>query len=503
MINSFKDFLSGKITVDRLKMVEGVYANSIYEKDNSYIFLVDFNNVKSLIILGKGKIFDKFKGELFLEGKGKICPLNHNNAKVMRGTFSFTSPKSYNNYPISVGLGDRLGIASPGHLRLTEKYDFFPVIAQQSIRELELTGRTYSDVLDSSTWAVFQEGYEDGYGFDGDHLKKDKEIQMALENGATMITLDLSDYIQNEVYDMKEDEIDKKYKEIPKDIRDNLENKYLNKEHVIDGELSIQFTERDLKKNVLIYLDGINYGIHVYNKFIVNSKDKIDYEISIDETLHTTTIQAHYFVATELVDNGVKIRSLAPRFCGEFQKGIDYIGNIEEFKKEFHMHFKISKYFRYKLSIHSGSDKFSIFPTIGEYTKGLYHLKTAGTNWLVAIEIIADKDPDLFRKIYNFAFENLDEAKRYYHVNVSKNDRISIDDMDRKDLINILEDDDIRQVLHITYGLILQNKDGEGRLIFGDKIYKCLNKYEDEYYKALYAHIGKHLELLGVENKDN
>src|SRR5699024_4302465 len=279
MINSFKDLLTKRITADELKTIEGIYSDSLYEKDNSYIFLANFNNEKSLIVLGQGKVFDKFEGEQFLEGEGKICSLNHYNAKIMRQIFPFTSPKSYNDFPISIGLGDRLGIASPGHLRLTKKYDFFPVIAQQSIRELELTGRTYSDVLDSSTWAVFQEGYENGYGFDGDHLKKDEEIQMALENGATMITLDLSDYIQNEVYNMEENEIDRKYDEITKDVRESLENKYLNKDHLIDEELSIQFTEEDLKKNVLIYLDGINYGIHVYNRFISESKCNIDYEI--------------------------------------------------------------------------------------------------------------------------------------------------------------------------------------------------------------------------------
>ena len=72
-------------------------------------------------------------------------------------------------------------MASPGHIRLIKGKNIFPVLAQQSVRELTLTNRTFDDVLASAVWAVFQEGYRDGYGADGDHLKTAGEVKGALD----------------------------------------------------------------------------------------------------------------------------------------------------------------------------------------------------------------------------------------------------------------------------------------------------------------------------------
>src|SRR5690625_169958 len=133
--------------------------------------------------------------------------------------------------------------------------------------------------------------------------------------------------------------------------------------------------------------------VHVYQTYMVTAGRDIDYEISIDETETITSPLAHFFVANELQAADVKVISLAPRFCGEFQKGIDYIGDIEQFEKELSEHALIAEHFGYKLSIHSGSDKFAVFPIIAKYTKGVLHVKTAGTNWLEAIRVIAGTNP--------------------------------------------------------------------------------------------------------------
>ena len=105
------------------------------------------------------------------------------------------SPVVHKGKKVTIGLGDRLGLASPGHIRTVTDLDVFPVLAQQSIRELNLTGRTYDDVISAAAWAVFQQGYKKGYGADGDHLKTAEEVKMALDIGMTMITLDCSDHI--------------------------------------------------------------------------------------------------------------------------------------------------------------------------------------------------------------------------------------------------------------------------------------------------------------------
>lgn len=498
----YNALLSNEITIDDLKSIAAsfnIYPDSINEKDGSLLFLVKVDNVKSLVILKQGPLLEKFEGDIILSGEGKICPLNRVNSRALRDIFPYTAPVSHRGRAITIGLGDRLGLASPGHLRLTKRYNFFPVLAQQSIRELNLTGRTYYDVLDAASWAVFQEGYRGGFGADGDHLKTDEEIKMALDCGFTMITLDCSEHIDNSVYEMSDDEIREKYLTLPKALREGMEKKYLNRIFPIGRNFDIRFNEMELMKIVLVYLDTIEYTTHVYNTFISSSNRAIDFEMSIDETLFTTSIEAHYFVASELADRGVKVDSLAPRFCGEFQKGIDYIGSSEEFEKEFNSHYLISKHFGYKLSVHSGSDKFSIFPIVGRTTKGYYHLKTAGTNWLEAVRVIAIKDPSLFREMYNFGARHLGEAKKYYHIKADFNDIISLDDMADKDLPHLMDDENARQILHITYGLILQARGEDEAYLFKDKIFTLLNTCEEEYYEALYNHIGNHLEKLDVE----
>ena len=75
------------------------------------------------------------------------------------------------------------------------------------------------------------------------------------------------------------------------------------------------------------------------------------------------------------------------------------------------MHAEIADHFGYKVSVHSGSDKFAVFGIVGKYTKGRYHVKTAGTNWLEAVRVIAEVAPDLYRKMHLFALNNLNEAK--------------------------------------------------------------------------------------------
>jgi len=372
----------------------------------------------------------------------KFFPLSVENSKVIMKLFDFTRPKSHKGYDTTIGLGDRLGLATAGHIRLIRDYDIFPVFAQQSIRELNLTGRTYEDVLASAVWAVFREGYKKGYGADGDHLKTHDEVKYALESGYTMITLDCS-------------------------------------EHIPQG------------------LDAVvKFAADIYHEHI-SSRD-VDFELSIDETQTVTTQEDHLFVAEALKKAGVEIVSLAPRFCGEFQKGIDYMGDTGQFEKELVVHADIAGNNGYKVSVHSGSDKFSVFPIIGRVTGGRYHLKTAGTNWLEAVRVIAEKEPALYREMHVYALENLSEARQYYHITCDISKIADLEKVSDENLPQYLDEDDSRQVLHITYGLILKAKNADGTSRFRDRIYQTLEKHESDYIAALEKHIGKHLTELGV-----
>ncbi len=478
----------------------GVYPDSVRKLDDTLFFIAVHNRQKCLIVYGQGNVYDKFSGTEVAIGsrKAKVCAMNNENCKVLRSVFDFTNPVSHHGHPITIGLGDRLGLASPGHIRLIRDKKVFPVLAQQSIRELNLTGRTYEDVLSAASWAVFQEGYTSGFGADGDHLKTPDEVKMALDHGFTMITLDCSEHIDNAAASLSAEEADKRYSQLPEAERKDLETKYLGKKFKVSDNLEITFGEHEFKKIVLVYAKAVRFAVEIYNNFIKGLDREVDLEMSIDETLTSTTPQAHFFVASELIDGGVKITSLAPRFCGEFQKGIDYIGDVEQFTGEFGMHAEIAEHFGYKISVHSGSDKFTVFPIIGELSGGKYHLKTAGTNWLEAVRIIADKNPSLYRRMHKFAVANLEEAKKYYHISADVAKIPDIDTLEDSQLPGLMDKDDSRQVLHITYGLLLKAKNPDGSFAFRDEIYETLNRYEAEYYEALQRHIGRHLKELSA-----
>lgn len=506
IINLSEQLLKNKVNLQELglsELKEWIYPNSIQEKEGTVLFMGKADGVKSLYVinLGHNSIINGFEGEDFLDGKGKICPLNSNNSKYLRELFPYTAPTSHKGQAVTVGLGDRLGLASPGHLHLAKEYDFFPVLAQQSIRELNLTGRSYEDVLDAASWAVFQEGYKDGFGADGDHLKTVQEVQYALDSGFTMITLDCSDHIDNGVYELGKKEINKRYLALPEEARKELEGRYLNTSFKIEDDFEISFEEDDFRKIVLIYLETINYTTYIYESLLKKLNDTVDFEMSIDETLYETSVNSHYFVASELKERGVKVRSLAPRFYGEFQKGIDYIGEISRFEESFKQHVQIADHFGYKISVHSGSDKFSVFPIVGKITKQHVHVKTAGTNWLEALRVIAEKDKSMFRELYEFGANHLKEAKKYYHIQTDVSDIISLEDIGDEEIPELLNNDEVRQILHVTYGLILQEKGEGGKSVFKDRIYSLLNVYEEDYYKGLYKHIGRHLEGLKVKKK--
>src|SRR5699024_6234715 len=152
----------------------------------------------------------------------------------------------------------------------------------------------------------------------------------------------------------------------------------------------------------------------------------------------------------------------------------------------------------YKLSIHSGSDKFAVFPIIAKYTKGVLHVKTAGTNWLEAIRVIADTNPDLYRRMHVFALENFEEALKYYHVTPDLDGINPLDSVADDKLSEYMNDDAARQLFHVTYGLILTAKDSDGKDVFRDEFFQTLDEHEDEYRAALVKHIGRHVDTLGM-----
>ena len=218
-----------------------------------------------------------------------------------------------------------------------------------------------------------------------------------------------------------------------------------------------------------------------------------DLEISIDETTAPTLPAHHLFIAAELARRGVAVNSLAPRFVGEFQKGIDYIGDTGEFERQFEVHCAIAKrYGSYKVSIHSGSDKFSVYPVIGRHTGMRLHLKTAGTSWLEAVRVIARTNPALFRRMLGAAFAGFQEATKLYHVTTDLHAIPDARDCADSELERYLDAKDSRQLLHITYGGLLNDPGIRGAF------FETLSRNEEAHYDAVQKHMEKHLRLLGL-----
>ena len=292
-----------------------VYERSVDENDGTVAALVRRDLEKLLAVAGKQA--ETFAGT---EEKGlKLCPLTNENARALMQLFPYTKPRSHKGHRFTMGFGDRLGLASPGHIRAIGDHDIYPVLAQQSIRELNLTHRTFADVISAAAFNVFQEGYRKGYGADGDHLKTKDEIKYALESGCTMVTLDCSEQIDQQAVTYPQDQIDALYAQLPADVRAHYEGVYLDRELPIIGCLSAP----ELHRIVIVFWKGIRHAIECYRYIDEIKTVAVDFELSIDETLTITTPAEHFVVGNELHDAGVTPISCAPHFSGAFEKGIE------------------------------------------------------------------------------------------------------------------------------------------------------------------------------------
>lgn len=481
-----------------LEGLENVYAQSLAAAGGDKAVMVKIDGARKLLVVGGGELYAALKGEEKAE-EGvafKVCPLTNENRLTLNAFFEYTRPRAIGTQMATIGLGDRLGLASPGHIKTVAGRNVRPILAQQSIRELTLTGRTYEDVLDAASFAVFQEGYKDGWGADGDHLKTNDDIEYALRLGFSMLTLDASEHIDNAVAAESDEEIARRYASLDAAYRSRIEEAYADKSFPIQGA-TIEVSLSALKRYALVYGPAVSFMIDIYRRYIATAGRGIDFEISIDETATPTDPAAHWFVANELKREGVEVYSMAPRFCGEFQKGIDYIGDLAQFERELAVHAAICDHFGYKLSVHSGSDKFSVFPIVAKYTAGRFHLKTAGTNWLEAVRTVARVNPGLYRRMHEHATKTVDEALKYYHISADFSKVKPLAEVSDAELPEYMNEDNARQLIHITYGILLTAKDESGKSLFKDEFYATLAAHESAYEASLISHIGKHLELLG------
>lgn len=462
-----------------------VYDRSIDISGETVCAIVRRDLVKYLAVSGPQA--GQFQGE---NANGtRLCPLTPANAAALHTLFPYTKPQSHAGHPFTLGLGDRLGLATPGHIRAIAGYDVFPILAQQSIRELTLTARTFEDVIAAASFGVFQEGYKSGYGADGDHLKTKDEILYALTSGCTMITLDCSEHIDTAIAEAAPDVIHAAYAALPEALRAHYETRYLGRTLPVIDTIEVA----ELERIVLVFHKAIAHAIDCYGYIQSIRTQAVDFELSIDETRTITTPAEHFVIACELDCCGVKPDSVAPHFSGEFEKGVEYQGDLNAFARDFVIHQQIADHFGYKLSVHSGSDKFSVFSTVGRVTGGRVHVKTAGTNWLEAMYVVAEHAPELYRRCHKLALEKRAEAERYYHVSTDPSSIPNIDLQCDAYLPEYLLLPASRQTMHIAYGLLLQER------WFQDAFFPFMAAHEQAYYERLVLHIGRHLRYLTAQ----
>jgi hypothetical protein len=391
----------------------------------------------------------------------------------------------------SFGFGDRLGLATPGHIRAVRDTGVFPILAQQSVRENARTGRTFAEVMASAIFGAFQEGYKGGFGADADHLKRVEDALEAADIGYTFFTCDPSDHVVA-VEEISEEQLRQRFFALNQ--ADEWRGEYLDRPFSIPELGELRFTEDALFRAAVKYGAAVEFATKMYRALSERLPDGFDYEVSVDETETPTTPLEHLFVAHELRRRGVNFVSLAPRFVGAMEKGVDWRGDLELFRRELRAHAAIARTIgSYRLSLHSGSDKFTLYPLLAEETDGLWHVKTAGTSYLVALEVAAHRAPALFREIASFSISQFAHERASYHISADPARIPPLDTVSDDELPKIIEEHNGRQVLHVAFGSVLQSP-------LGDELRLVLDEWEEEHYERLAQHLGRHLEGLGVKN---
>ncbi len=427
-----------------------------------------------------------------------LCPRTDANAAALRQRVPWLRPQPL-GLKMTAGCGDRLGSATPGHIRAVRavgsrmgKGMIAPVLAQQSMRENARTGRTPLQVLDDAMWGVLQEGWREPWGADADHLKTTADVDLCLAAGYPFYTIDPGDFVDNEAHYVSLDVLKRKLAHSPwralDDSQEGLCQRYLGRQFSVE-DLVLEFSKTSLLRASAKYGGAIAHTTQMYRHLVAASGSRpFELEVSIDETETPTSPLEHLFIANELRRLRVQWVSLAPRYVGRFEKGVDYIGDLVEFEDELVQHAAIARAMGpYKLSIHSGSDKFSVYPIFARCAGNLVHLKTAGTSYLEALRALADLDASLFRSILDWARERYDDDKATYHMSADLARVPSADTLDDSELEAVLDTFDGREVLHVTFGSVVDR--------YGMQLHSALEANEEAYYDALEAHFVRHFSL--------
>jgi hypothetical protein len=314
----------------------------------------------------------------------------------------------------SLGMGDRFAHEAEAQLRAcmmaAEQGAQVVPVWNKSNREHMIIGSEPASVLAAAEAAVKKLGWKAEWHIDADHIRLETVDRFMA--ASDFFTIDVADSIGKAAK--------------PEDVK-----KFADKHSELIGQVEIPgiaggatTTRADVERVANKFLFAVQEAGAIYRHIEqAKGKGKFIPEVSMDETdLPQTPIELLIILAA-IADEGIPVQTIAPKFTGRFNKGVDYVGDVAQFEKEFNddlcvIKFAIQKYglpANLKLSVHSGSDKFSIYPAIRRAVKkhgaGL-HLKTAGTTWLEEIIGLAEAGGEglvLAKDIYAGALEHIDE----------------------------------------------------------------------------------------------
>jgi hypothetical protein len=408
----------------------------------------------------------------------------------------------------SFGFGDRIGLATPGHVAAMRAagQGIRPIFPQQSIREMARTGRSAQQVMADALDGMHSAGWTSSTGADADHLKTTADIDVTFAAGYCFFTLDPSDVVDVRADDDSEAALRDKYAALVDKV--GWVRDYVGRSVVLSNGKRLEFDEPACLRAAVKYGRAINRALLLAEHLASlhqGSDREYEIELSVDETPHPTTLVEHYIVADQCLRSNMPLVSLAPRFPGDFEKGIDFKGDIEYLRQtSLPDHAAIAQTLGpYKLSLHSGSDKLSIYRYLASATEGRFHVKTAGTSYLEALRVVARHDGALFREIVDFARDRFPVDKASYHVSVNLDELPAardVPELGQLEEVYLQRWDAVpagcgfrqpgRQILHCTFGSVLTDAK------LGPALRQVLFEHPDAYRQVLEDHFVRHLQAL-------
>ena len=386
------------------------------------------------------------------------------NVAMLQQLFPFLVPRTPDDsVSTSVGFGDRLGVTTPAHIRLAKRYNVFPVIAQQSFRELEAAGRGLDEAFADAIFAAFQEGLTEGFGADADEMPSEVRLREALRAKPSIYTIDAREYARSDVDSLDNRGLQEAFRSLPRKEQQRIRRGYSGRS-VNLGTTSVRFRPGDAERAAVKLRNVVLFAEKVARKARKKQADAA-IEVSLAGLNAPTTLQEHYFIANECREREIPLRTVAIRFPGIMPEGADFSGDVRAFDGQITDHSALAAGLgMHRITIRPGSDKNAIYQTIARRTGGQFHLKTSASSWLAAMYTIADEAPDFYREIHEQALQTYPNATDGVDLTADADAVPSLESVRDRQLTDLVRDPNWRQLLNLSYGGVMRNTDLASRI---------------------------------------